>query len=401
MLHQILVTIRKPFIKMVPVPTPEKIRGESSLEKLGSLCEQLNMTHPLVVTDPTLCRLGLLNKVTAQLDSHQIAYAVFDQVTPDPDFKLVRKGVEHFTSHHCDGVIALGGGSPMDCAKAISACAKTGKDITRLLGLLKVRRRPFPVIAIPTTAGTGSEATVAAVISDPVSRTKPNITDPFIVPKVAVLAPNLMVDLPPAITAQTGIDALTHAIEAYLSGYSNAATRALCVTAIRRIFDALPIAYQDGHNLSARASLSEASFDAGCAFTRNYIGYVHAIAHQLGAFYHVPHGLANAVVLPRVLHFTLQKNQDSISRLSKDIWGEESGTSAEQAYSFVGYVERFLLKLDIPTSIPELLVDDIPALAKQAMAEAFGQYPVPAVMTRQECEAILYQLHKPRALNQS
>jgi alcohol dehydrogenase class IV len=394
MLHQVLVTIRKPFIKMIPIPTPHKIQGEASLEKLASLCEQYNIVHPLIVTDPTLSRLGLLDKVIEQLEPHQIAYTLFEQVTPDPDFELVRRGVEQFTANRCDGVIALGGGSPMDCGKAISACARTGKDITRLLGLFRVRRRPFPVIAIPTTAGTGSEVTVAAVISDTESRTKPNITDPFIVPRAAVLAPSLMVDLPPAITAQTGIDALTHAIEAYVSGYSNATTRALCIDAMKRIFEALPTAYQDGHDLNARAKLSEASFDAGLAFTRNYIGYVHAIAHQLGAFYHVPHGLANAVVLPYVLRFTMQRNPDAIAKLSREVLETNLGTNTDQALAFIQYIEQFLLDLDIPTSITELQVDDIPALAKQAMAEAFGQYPVPAVMSRLECEALLHQLVK-------
>jgi alcohol dehydrogenase class IV len=392
MLHQVLVTLRKPFIKMVPIPTPSKVEGENALDQLGEVCQTFGLSHPLIVTDPMLVKLGLLELVTQQLSECGIGFSVFSKVTPDPDFELVREGVIQFHTEQCDGVIALGGGSPMDCGKAISASAKTGKDVAKLLGILKVRRRPYPVIAIPTTAGTGSETTVAAVISDPVSRTKPNITDPFIVPRAALLDPSLMIGLPASITAQTGIDALTHAIEAYISGYSNTYTRSLCVQAVKQIFESLPVAFHDGQNLNARAALAQASFDAGLAFTRSYVGYVHAVAHQLGAFYHVPHGLANAIVLPKVLRFTLHRNPTPIAQLADEVMGRQDGTDTERAIQFIESVESLLGQLYIPLTVPELLEQDIPALAKQAIAEAFGQYPVPAVMTQSQCEQLLLSL---------
>lgn len=393
MLHQLIVNVRKPFLKMVPIPIPKLYEGQGSLSKVADLCQELDISHPFIVTDQTLVQLRIVDKAISNLKDHHVPFTLFDEVLPDPEVDLIRAGVRLFEQKGCDGIIALGGGSPIDSAKAISASAKTGRDITKLFGLLRVHRPIFPIIAIPTTSGTGSETTVASVISDSSSRTKLNITDPFIVPKVAILDANLLMGLPPQITAETGMDALTHAIESYLSGYANRQTRDWSLSAMVTIFKYLPEAYDNGSNLVARQALAKASYDAGLAFTRTYIGYVHAIAHQLGAFYHVPHGRANAIVLPRVLSFIAQREPDVLSELFTHIFPDNATENPnENAELLVSKVEALSRKLELPTVVKELKQTDITVLANQAIKEAFGVYPVPVVMTRSECEEILRML---------
>ncbi len=382
MLHQLMVSVKKPFIKMVPVPKPECLSGSGQVLNVPSLCHQYSVKRPLVVTDGVLRKLGLLDDMLTALDAAAIEYSLFDEVLPDPDFATVRKGVERYKQQSCDGIIAFGGGSPMDCAKAIAGSAKSNKDVSKLTGLLKVHRPLMPIIAISTTAGTGSEGTVAAVVSDVESKMKRSITDPFLVPKVAVLDPDIMLGLPPQITAETGADALTHAVESYLSQYSNTFTETCSINAIQAIFDYLPAAYLQGSDKIAREKMAIASYEAGLAFTRTYIGYVHAIAHQLGAFYHVPHGRANAVVLPHVLRFIEQRDNARLTKLSLALGYKDS-------HHFIENVDSLLRTLNIPTVIPELKKSDIPRLAKQAIKEAFGEYPVPEEMTVAECQQLL------------
>ncbi len=319
------------------------------------------------------------------LKQADMPFTVFDEVKPDPDYATVRAGAKRYRQSGCDGIIAFGGGSPIDCAKAIAASVKTKKDVAKLPGLLKVHRPIMPLIAIPTTSGTGSEGTVAAVVSDIESKAKRAITDPFLVPKAAVLDSQIMLGLPPQITAETGIDALTHAIESYLSQYANAKTETLSLNAIKAIFEYLPRAYQNGQDSEAREKMAVASFEAGLAFTRTYIGYVHAIAHQLGAFYHVPHGRANAMVLPYVLKFIAQRDNQRLTMLACTL-----GYKNSQA--FIQEVEELLELLSIPKHIIELRAEDIPALAQQAIKEAFGEYPVPEEMNVLQCQQILKAL---------
>ncbi|MCL9776101.1 iron-containing alcohol dehydrogenase [Vibrio methylphosphonaticus] len=391
MLHQCLVSVKKPFIKMVPVPQPMCISGRGKVNDIAKICKELGVTKPCIVTDHVLMKLGLLHSLLQTLDEANIGYSIFDDITPDPDYGTVRRGVTHYQSHGCDSVIAFGGGSPMDCAKALAASVKTNKDVAKLPGLLKVHRRLMPIIAIPTTAGTGSECTVAAVVSDVKARKKRSITDPFLVPKVAILDPNLMLGLPAQVTAETGADALTHAIESYLSGYANTQTRQWSVSAIKRIFSALPTAYQDGNNSHAREQMALASFEAGLAFTRTYIGYVHAIAHQLGAFYHVPHGRANAIVLPLVLEGIQQRDNARLTQLAVEL-GYKDSVQGSASSQFTDAVKALLERVAIPKVVKELQVEDIPRIAQQAIKEAFGEYPVPEVMSLEECQRLLKKL---------
>ncbi|CAM3172074.1 iron-containing alcohol dehydrogenase [Vibrio rarus] len=394
MLHAILVNVRKPFLKALPIPIPKLIVGYTAAKQVGELCREFHIECPLLVTDKTLTSLGIVEPILCTLQRDDLAYHLFDDIEPDPKFETVRRGVQQFIRHQCDGIIALGGGSVIDCAKAISASAKTNKDIRNILGLFRVHRPIYPIIAIPTTAGTGSEVTVASVISDVSARKKRAITDPFIVPKAAVLDATLMVGLPPTLTAETGADALTHAIESYLSGYANQDTRRYSIRAIERVFKWLPIAVEDGDNLLARQEMALASYEAGFAFTRTYIGYVHAIAHQLGAFYHIPHGRANGIVLPSVLRFTALGNMRVIAQLASESGLVAQDTDKIMGYEFIAMVEQLLLQIAIPQQVDELKGGDIPHIAKQAMKEAFAEYPVPVEMSCEQCQDILKTLLK-------
>ena len=387
MLHQLLVIIKKPFIKMVPVPKPEFIIGAGQSDEIFQLCQRYNVTKPLIVTDPIIHRIGLLDGMLTGLSTANINYTLYDKVEPDPDYETVRQGVEHYRTEQNDGIIAFGGGSSLDCAKAIGASAQTNKDISRLPGLLKVHSKLMPIIAIPTTAGTGSECTVAAVVSDKQNRTKRSITDPFLVPIAAVIDPKVMLGLPAQITAETGIDALTHAIESYLSSYSNEYTRQLSVNAVQLVFQNLQECVAQGDSLQAREKMALASYQAGLAFTRTYIGYVHAIAHQLGAFYHVPHGRANAIVLTHVLDFYAERNNKRLLNLAMQL-----GYGSSEL--LIKSIEDLLEQIRLPKQVEPLEIQDIPQIAASAIKEAFGEYPVPEVMTITDCENILKRLLK-------
>lgn len=385
MLHRLLVSIKEPFLKLVPVSEPECIIGVGSVGKLADTCQRYNVTKPLIVTDQIIHKLGLLDSSFTSLSQAKIAYTLYDDVEQDPDYQTVRNGVERYKSHQCDGIIAFGGGSVIDCAKAIGASIQTNKDISRLPGLLKVLRRLMPIIAIPTTAGTGSECTVAAVVSYKEKQIKQSITDPFLVPKVAIIDPEITLGLPPQITAETGIDALTHAIESYLSSYSNTHTQGLSISAIQLIFKHMPSAFTRGHDIVSREKMALASYQAGLAFTRTYIGYVHAIAHQLGALYHVPHGRANAIVLTHVLRFYQERSNPKLLSMSKKLGFDSSE-------SLISTIDELLEQIEIPKQLKELEDKDISKIATAAIKEAFGDYPVPEVMTTKDCERILTKL---------
>ncbi len=228
---------------------------------------------------------------------------MFDAVTPDAPIPLIEKGIAFYEKHGCDAVVAFGGGSPMDAAKTIALAVANKKHPRKLVGYFKGLHAPAPIYAVPTTAGTGSEVTVAAVVSDPQTNRKLVIADTRLVPTMAALDPSLMTGLPRHVTAATGMDALTHAIEAFIGHWSTSYTDRMALAAVGMIYDNLRVAYRNGKNLEAREQMALAATYAGLAFTRANVGYVHAIAHQLGGKYHTPHGLANAIMLPHVLKF--------------------------------------------------------------------------------------------------
>ncbi len=393
MLHQSVINIRGQANKLVPIPLPKLIEGEGAITQTAQVLTRMGGTKPLIVTDAILVKLGITKLLTDALDAQNISYVLFDDVTPDPTLPLIANGVQRYKQSGCDSLIALGGGSSMDCAKGIAAAAVKNVEVKKLIGLLRVRKALPPFIAIPTTAGTGSEATIVAVISDPDKKLKLTIIDPNLVPAVAILDPLLMKGLPANITAETGLDALTHAIESYISSYATKQTKAYSYDAVKRVFSYLPKAYLDGNDVEARRQMSIASFNAGVAFTRASIGYVHAIAHQMGGYYHIPHGLANAVILPHVLDFSFEKSLCQYAELAIAAGlSTRDDTQVEAAHKFVAGVKALNRTLNIQTGFPQLKEQDIPTLAKRAVREAYCEYPVPKLMNRAQCEDLLKQL---------
>jgi alcohol dehydrogenase class IV len=279
----------------------------------------------------------------------------------------------------------------MDAAKVIAAAATNGGEVGKLEGMFKVRRPPLPLFAIPTTAGTGSEGTVAAVVSDPQSHAKKFFVDPKLLPAMAALDPTLMTGLPPHVTAATGMDALTHAVESFIARTAKPQTESWAKTAVRLIFANLPTAYANGEDLAARKAMALASYYAGLAFTRTSVGYVHAIAHTFGAFYRTPHGLANAIALPRVLEFSLEPSAPRLAQLA-NLLGLEGADETAKARAFVAAVRELMEKVGIPPTLDVLLAEDIPRIAQQAVAEAHLNYPVPRYMSQAECEGLLREM---------
>lgn len=393
MLHNIIIQTMRIANKLLPISIPELIQGEGSVAKSAETIIKLNGKKVFIVTDAVLVKLGVVKLLTDSLKAENVDYLIFDEVVPDPTIELIADGVKQYNDNHCDSFIAIGGGSTIDCAKGIAASVVKNVGIDKLAGLMRVRKAMPPFIAIPTTAGTGSEATVVSVVTDPIKKQKFTVIDPCLVPKVAIVDPTLMKSLPAKITAETGMDALTHAIESYISLHATPFTKRYSLDAMSRIFSFLPEAYADGNNLTAREEMSIASLNAGIAFTRTSIGYVHAIAHQFGGFYKVPHGLANAVILPHVLEFSVSSVSDKYAEMAielgfSNIYDDELAA----ANKFIRKVKELNKRLNIQTNFPELQEQDIDNLASRAVKEAHYKYPVPKKMNQSECAGILKKL---------
>lgn len=380
--------------RLIPFPQPTLLVGPGSSARLGQAVAGMGHKNILIVTDSVIARLGLLKELTDALTAGGARFVVFDEITPDAPIPLIEKGIDFFESHGCDAIVAFGGGSSMDASKAIAvAVANPGKRLRQLAGYLKGLRSPVKIYAVPTTAGTGSEVTVAAVISDPEHERKLVLVDPRMVPKMAALDPTLMTGLPPHITAATGIDALTHAVEAFVGNWTTPYSDGMALSAVGMIFENLPIAYRDGKNLEAREKMALASTYAGFAFTRANVGYVHAIAHQFGGKYHTPHGLANAILLPHVLKYSHPAIVDRLALLAVAArLGTEGEGNDVLAQKFLDGVDALNAALGIPLALDALQEADIPALAKAACHEAHIGYPVPRYMSQAQCEALIRQV---------
>lgn len=378
--------------RFIPIPQPTLLVGPGSSARLGQAVAGFGHSKILIVTDSIISKLGLLQPLTDALTAGGARFVVFDEITPDAPIPLIERGIEFFKSNGCDAIVAFGGGSSMDASKAIAVSVANHKPLRQLAGYLKGLRAPIKIYAVPTTAGTGSEVTVAAVISDPDTHKKLVIVDPRMVPKMAALDPLLMVGLPPHITAATGIDALTHAIEAFVGKWSTAYSDGMALSAVGLIFENLRVAYKDGKNLAAREKMALASTYAGFAFTRANVGYVHAIAHQFGGKYHTPHGLANAIMLPFVLKYSSPAITERLAVLAvRAKVGTEDEDSDVLAQKFLDAVDQLNKDLGIPTTLDALQEADIPALAKAACHEAHTGYPVPRYMSQEVCEGIIRQ----------
>lgn len=382
-------------MKMLNWRTPEIIEGENSLVKLPELLQELQLARLLIVTDEGIQKTGLMQPLLARLEELAISYVIYDKTVPNPTFTNVEQAFQLYNEHHCQGIIAFGGGSPIDCAKAVAArIARPEKALAEMRGLFKVRKEMPPFFAVPTTAGTGSEGTIAAVVSNSETHEKFAIMDPSLVPHYAVLDPMLTVNLPKHITSTTGMDALTHAIEAYIGLSSTKETRKYSREAVILIFKYLYRAYEDGADMEARAQMQRASYLAGLAFTRAYVGYVHAIAHTLGGFYQIPHGYANAVILPHVLNYYGDSVTKPLAELANLVGiGNLSDDDERKAQLFIEAIEQLNAKMNIPNKIQGIQNKDIPLMVDRALQEANPLYPVPKIVNKDEM-FYLYQLIK-------
>lgn len=365
---------------LIPWGMPETLEGPGFVKKLPELIKEKGYSKVLVVTDKVLMDLGLPKGMLEAMDEGGIEYVIYDGVQPNPTDRNVNEGLKLFKENGCQAMVAFGGGSPMDCCKGIGAMAvKKGKTVEQLQGLFKVLHRIPTIFAVPTTAGTGSETTVAAVITNEKTHHKASMNDTSLMPKYAVLDPELTVGLPPKVTSTTGMDALCHAVEAYTNNtYNSKLEKKLSEDAVKLIYDNLYEAYTDGSNIKARQNMQKAAFYAGRAFTRGCVGYVHAIGHTLGGLYGTPHGLAMSVILPHVMRQFGSAAHERLARLA-EVCGMTGANDAEKAEKFISWIEEMKAKMDIPAGLDVIKDEDVPQIIEWAMKEANPLYPVPVV----------------------
>lgn len=376
---------------ILPWRTPELISGKGSITRLPAFIKSKNIDNVLIVTDKVLSSMGIMNPLLDGLKGEGIEYTVYDKTVPNPTIANIEEGVAAYRENGCNAIIAFGGGSPMDCAKGIGAkVVKPNKSVAKMKGLFKVMKRLPPLFAIPTTAGTGSEATLAAVITNGETHEKYPINDFSIIPRYAVLDPELTIKLPKHITSTTGMDALTHAVEAFIGRSNTAYTEKMAIDATRLIFNNIKKAYDEGTDVEARNNMQLAAYYAGIAFTRAYVGYVHAIAHTMGGLYGIPHGLANAVILPVVLE---RYGTSAYARLSKlsDAAGlsQEGDTVENKAVKFIKAIKDYNAYMNIPSKLKGIKTEDYEIICKRALAEANPLYPVPTIWDKEDIIAVL------------
>ena len=372
---------------------PRKIAEHGALRHIAVALRYCGAKKPLVVTGPRIVR-EIAPQLFCVLRREDIAYAVFCDVEVNPGIGTVERIAEKYRVCMCDCLIALGGGSPMDAAKAAAAhIARPDVPVMKLTGLWKVRRRVPPLIAIPTTAGTGSEASIAAVVTREADQRKCAIMDPNLVPQYAILDFALTKGMPPYVTAITGMDALTHAVEAYLCvANQTRKTRRLAREAVVRIAANLERAYADGADEGAREAMLCAAHQAGCAFTRTGVGYVHAIAHAVGGLYKIDHGLANAVVLPYVLEDYGRSVYKKLAQLAEAAGVQRVGNAAQKAQAFVEKIRRMNAYMQLPRTLALIEESDFGEIARRALAEANPIYPVPVVYDQRRCIRVIEKI---------
>ena len=376
---------------------PELITGAGCLPTVAHKLQELGLKHPLIVTDGYLHSIRIYAPLTDEMDKLGIPYSIYGEAVPNPTVHNIADAYKIYTEEGCDCLIAVGGGSSMDCAKGCGAqVACPNRTLAQMKGLLKVGKDIPTLFAVPTTAGTGSEVTVTAVITNPENRDKYLMNDLHLIPHYAVLDPTLTYNLPKPVTSTTGLDTLTHAVEAYIGSANTKRTKENALAAVDLVFKYLYTAYEDGHNEEARLEMQKASYRAGLAFTRAYVGTVHALAHALGGFYGVPHGLANAILLPVVLRAYGKAAHKKLAQLA-DLVGIKGETIADKANAFIDAIEDLNKKMEIPEKIGGKWVikeEDLPALAKHAYDEINPLYPVPVIFSEEELIGLYKQVQE-------
>lgn len=360
--------------------------------------EKEKCSGALIVTDGGLFKLGMADPIKEAFEKEGMEAVIYHEVVPNPTIDNIENGLKMYKENNCDIIIALGGGSAMDCAKGIGARAvRPNKTVPQMKGVLKITlsglKKLPPLVAIPTTSGTGSEATLAAVISNPVTHEKYALNDPNLIPRYVVMDPELTMGLPPHITSTTGIDALTHAVECFTNIANTPETKRESIEAVQLINSYLKKAYDNGSDLEARVKMQRAAYLAGKAFTRGYVGYVHAVAHTLGGYYGVPHGLANSVILPYVMEAYGKSAYKRLSKLA-DAIGIKGDTTEAKAKAFIQWIRDLNASMNIPDKIrakdgSQLIQEkDLPQMITNALHEANPLYACPQIWDRAKVEAI-------------
>ena len=378
------------LLRLLPRNAPVVYKGINSALVM---CEQvaiLGFTRVIIVTDNFLGGSGILDGIKSTLADTNVEFVVYDGVLPDPSFDQVQAGEALLRTEKCQAVIAVGGGSVLDAAKMMAMLHTNPGPLEKFDGIQKCKKPGLPLFAVPTTAGTGSEITLAAIITDPVSHKKIPVVDSKMIPGYVALDAEIMKGMPPGITAATGMDALTHAVESYLSKASTEATEIQARAAIRLIFKYLVKAYHDGGDMAARDGMALASFYAGAAFGKTSVGYVHGIAHQLGRVCGTPHGNANAMVLPEVLAAYGDCVHQRLADLARLVnLGETGSSSSQLAGLFIQAIIDMRQEMDLPLQPQDLKLQDVPGIVEEALTEAGALYPVPRYMSADEVRNIV------------
>jgi alcohol dehydrogenase len=350
--------------------------GSGCLSDAGEQIKALGFKKALIVTDKVLnVEVKLVNKLKSVLEKNGIAYAVFDETKPNPTVSNVNDGLKILKETNCDFVISFGGGSPHDCAKGVALLATNGGDIRNYEGVNKSAKPQLPLVAVNTTAGTASEMTIFSIITDEERHIKMALVDKHMTPVLAVNDPDLMVDMPASLTAATGMDALTHAVEAYVSTAATPVTDACALHAIKLISLYLRNAVKNGKDMEARDKMAYAEYLAGMAFNNASLGYVHAMAHQLGGFYDLPHGVCNAILLPRVQEYNAAVVPGKLKDVAEAMGISVAGLSdKEGAGKAIEAIKKLSTDINIPSGIAELGAKegDLPVLAENALRDACG-----------------------------
>ncbi|MBI5989318.1 L-threonine dehydrogenase [Clostridium perfringens] len=349
------------------------LMGADCLKDAGDQVGELGFKKALIVTDKVLGQIGIVKKVTDVLDNKNIEYAIYDETKPNPTVKNVNDGLALLKEKECDFVISLGGGSAHDCAKGIALLATNGGEIKDYEGVDKSKKPQLPMVGINTTAGTGSEMTLFAIITDEERHIKMALVDKHLTPIIAVNDPMLMLAMPKSLTAATGMDALTHAIEAYVSTAATPITDACAEKAIELISNYLVNAVENGQDVEARDMMAYAEYLAGMAFNNASLGYVHAMAHQLGGFYNLPHGVCNAILLPHVQEYNKSTSASRLAKIAKIMGGNIEGLTDEQGADLcIDMIKSLSQTIGIPEGLGVLGVkeSDFETLATNALNDA-------------------------------
>lgn len=378
-------------LPILPYREPEIV---TSCSGLGVVFEKEQIKSVCIVTDQGIVKNGLVAPLVEVLEENNVSYTIYHKTQPNPTVDNVEEAFTLYNENGCEAIIAIGGGSSMDCAKALGArIAYPKKSVGQMRGILRVMRNLPTLIAIPTTAGTGSEVTLAAIITDSDNHDKYALMSFPLIPNYAVLDATLTYSLPSNLTATTGMDALTHAVEAYIGRSTTKETRKLALESTRLVFKYLKKAYVNGKNHKAREKMLHAAYKAGVAFSKSYVGYIHAIAHSLGGQYGTPHGLANAVIMPYVLEAYGESAHKKLHELGVAAGvAKEKDTHEVGAKKFVEAIKELNSSMEILDSIQGIRAEDIAKMAKHAEKEANPLYPVPKLMTSKELEIFYYKL---------